>query len=310
MALPKLVIITGPTASGKSALATDIAGRIGGHIVSADSAAVYRYLDIGTAKPTADVRAKIPHHLIDIIDPDRQYNAMAYVRAADAAIGGIIAGGAIPVVAGGTGLYLKALIFGIFEIPGPSDRRGAIREALDSMPTDLLRQELERVDAPSALRVGRNDRMRLIRALEIYRLTGAPKSELAARHGFSAPRYDTLIFCLSTEKNLLNERIDRRVDEMIERGIIREVRGLLEMGYGPGSPGLKTIGYKEIVEYLDGKTDLEEAVFLIKRNTRRYAKRQMTWFRKMGGVRWITYPYDIDQIIRDIQAFMVSDVSV
>jgi tRNA dimethylallyltransferase len=303
MTLPKIIIITGPTASGKSALAVDIAGRVGGRIVSADSAAVYRYLDIGTAKPPADVRAQIPHDLIDVIDPDRQYNAMAYARAADEAIGKIVAGGAVPIIAGGTGLYLKALVFGIFELPG-SPGGGTVREELGLLPTERLRCELEQVDAESAHRIGRSDRVRLIRALEIYRLAGVPKSEMEARYGFSSPRYDRLTFCLSTEKDLLDERIDRRVDEMIAHGIVREVQGLLDMGYGPGSPGLKTIGYKEIVDYLTGKTGLEEAIFLIKRNTRRYAKRQMTWFRKMDGVQWIHYPYDIVGITDCIWRFL------
>ncbi len=304
MTLPKVVIITGPTASGKSALAVDIAERIGGQIISADSAAVYRHLDVGTAKPSAAERARVPHHLIDIIDPDQQYNAMAFVRAADAAVGEIISGGAIPIVAGGTGLYLKALIFGIFELPGSSDQRHTIREALDAVPTGLLREELEKVDPPSACSIGRNDRVRIIRALEIYRLTGVPKGELAAGHGFSDKRYEAITFGLSMERRLLNERIDRRVEEMLASGIVREVEGLIGMGYGPQSPGLTTIGYKEIVDHLLGKLDLDQAVSLIKRNTRRYAKRQMTWFRKMDGVRWIEYPYDIERIIGEIRAFL------
>ena len=203
MTLPKIVIITGPTASGKSDLALDVAGQIGGRIVSADSAAVYRHLDIGTAKPTLSERRWVPHYLIDIVDPDQQYNAMAYARAADTAIGEIIAGGAIPIVAGGTGLYLKALVFGIFELPEPSGEAAAIREALSAVPTDLLREELEQADAPSVRRIGRNDRVRIIRALEIYRLTGVSKSELAARHEFSQRRYDALTFGLSMERRVL-----------------------------------------------------------------------------------------------------------
>jgi tRNA dimethylallyltransferase len=304
MTVPKIVIITGPTASGKSTLALDVAEQIGGRIVSADSGAVYRHLDIGTAKPTLSERRRVPHHLIDIFDPDQQCNAMAYARAADTAIKEIIAGGAIPIVAGGTGLYLKALVFGVFELPGPSGETAAIREALSAVPTDLLREELEQVDAPSARSIGPNDRVRIIRALEIYRLTGVPKSELAARHEFAQKRYDALTFGLSMERRVLYERIDRRVDEMIASGIVREVEGLLEMGYAPQSPGLSTIGYKEMVDCLSGKIDLQEAVFLIKRKTRRYAKRQMTWFRKMEGVRWVDYPYDVNGIVRVIRSFV------
>jgi tRNA dimethylallyltransferase len=303
MTLAKIVIITGPTASGKSALAVEVAERIGGRIVSADSAAVYRHLDIGTAKPSAAERARVPHYLVDVIDPDRRYSAMAYAREADGAIGEIIDGGAVPIVAGGTGLYLKALVFGIFELPGSPDG-GAIRKELEPLPTDVLREEVERVDARSARLIGQNDRVRLIRALEIYRLTGIPKSELAARHSFSTRRYDALTFCLSMERETLNRRIDDRVERMVSGGIVREVRGLLAKGYGPESPGLSTIGYREIAEHLAGRLDLDEAVALIKRNTRRYAKRQMTWFRKMEGVTWIYHPYDIGRMIRDIRGFM------
>lgn len=303
MTLAKIVIITGPTASGKSGLAADIAEKIGGRIVSADSAAVYRYLDIGTAKPTAAERERVPHYLIDIIDPDRRYNAMAYARAADRAIEEIAGDTAVPIVTGGTGLYLKALVFGIFELPGSPDG-GMVREELGLLSTDRLREELESVDAQSARRIGQNDRVRLIRALEIYRLTGIPKSELAARHSFSTRRYDTITFCLSMEREALNRRIDDRVDRMVSDGIVREVRRLLDKGYGPRSPGLETIGYREVVDHIEGKLGLDETIALIKRNTRRYAKRQMTWFRKMDGICRLEYPYDIDDVLREIRDFM------
>lgn len=303
MTLAQIVIITGPTASGKSALAVDIAERIGGRIVSADSAAVYRHLDIGTAKPTADERGRVPHYLIDVIDPDRRYSAMAYAREADGAIREIIGDGAVPVVAGGTGLYLKSLVFGIFELPGSPDGQ-AIREELGRLTTESLREALERVDARSAGLIGQNDRVRLIRALEIYRLTGIPKSELAERHSFSTRRYDAITFCLSMDREMLNRRIDARVERMVSGGIVREVRGLLAKGYRPGSPGLATIGYREIVDHLEGRIALDEAVALIKQNTRRYAKRQMTWFRKMEDVTWVDYPYDVDRMVRGITGFM------
>jgi tRNA dimethylallyltransferase len=303
MTLPKIVIITGPTASGKSGLAVDIAGMIGGRIVSADSAAVYRYLDIGTAKPTATERKRVPHYLVDIIDPDRRYNAMAYARAADDAIEEIVGAAKVPIVVGGTGLYLKALVFGIFELPGSPDG-GAVREELGLLSTEDLRHELEQVDGRSVLHIGTNDRVRLIRALEIYRLTGIPKSELAARHSFSTRRYDAITFCLSIEREALNRRIDERVERMLADGIVGEVQRLLAMGYGPRSPGLASIGYREIVDHLEGRIGLEEAVVLIKRNTKRYAKRQMTWFRKMEGIHWVHYPYDTDLIVAEINRFL------
>jgi tRNA dimethylallyltransferase len=305
MSLRKIVIITGPTASGKSALAVDVAEQIGGRIVSADSAAVYRHLDIGTAKPTPAERGRVRHYLIDVAEPDRQYNAMTYVREADAAVAEIVADGAVPIVVGGAGLYLKALVSGIFDLPeGSSGEGAAIREALDAVPTEDLRKELERVDGVSARRIGPNDRVRIVRALEIYRLTGVTKSDLEARHGFAEKRYDALTFGLSMERRLLNERIDRRVNEMIASGIVSEVRGLLEMGYGPESPGLSSIGYREVVDYLSGRLDLAQTVSLIKRNTRRYAKRQMTWFRKMEHIQWVQFPYDVGALIRTIRDFL------
>ncbi len=306
MTRQKIVIITGPTASGKSTLAVEIAGRIGGRIVSADSAAVYRHLDIGTAKPSQEERALFPHYLIDLVDPDRQFDAMAYVRAADSVIAEISAAGAVPIVVGGTGLYIKALVFGIFDQPEMTWGRGAIRTELSGMSTDLLRAELARVDPASAARIGANDRVRLVRALEIYRLTGIPKSEHEVRHGFAERRYDAVTFGLSVKREVLNERIDARVDAMIKEGIVCEVEHILAMGYGPDSPGLATIGYREIVEYLSGHIELDDAVFLIKRNTRRYAKRQMTWFRKMEGIRWVEYPYDPDMIETEIDRFLAA----
>lgn len=304
MTLTKIVIIAGPTASGKSALALEIAERAGGRIVSADSGAVYRRLDIGTAKPTAAERSRVPHYLIDVVDPGSHYNAMAYAQAADGAIREVAGTGALPIVVGGTGLYLKALVFGILDMPHTREGNAGIRESLEMLPTDELRQELGRVDAVSEGRIGANDRVRLIRALEIYRLTGIPKSELTARHAFSERRYDALTFCLSVEREALYRRVNARVERMIADGLVSEVRGLLGMGYGPQSPGFATIGYREIAEYLEGRIGLDEAVSLIKRNSRRYAKRQMTWFRAIRDVHWVQYPYDVDGLIRAIRAFM------
>jgi tRNA dimethylallyltransferase len=305
MTLQKIIIITGPTASGKSALAVEVAERVGGRIVSADSAAVYRHLDIGTAKPTPAERERVRHYLIDVADPDQQYNAMTYVRAADEAVGEIAAAGDVPIVVGGAGLYLKALVFGIFELPGGSSEEGAaIREALEAVSTDRLREELECVDAASARRIGPNDRVRIVRALEIYRRTGVTKSDLEARHGFAGRRYDALTFGLFMERAPLNERIDRRVDEMIASGMVAEVRELLGMGYGRQSPGLSTIGYREIVDHLSGGPDLVETVSLIKRNTRRYAKRQMTWFRKIDEIRWITKPYNVNEVVGAVRDYL------
>ena len=302
--LPKIVVITGPTASGKSAVACTLARAVGGEIVSADSAAVYRYLDIGTAKPTPKERKLVPHHLIDIVNPDEQFNAMAYRTAADESIRGIIERARVPIVAGGTGLYLKALLLGLFGEGEDPEDKGEIRDELNRKSTELLFEELSRVDPPSAARINRNDRVRILRALEIYLITGVPKSQLAADHGSGARRYDALSFGLVIERSLLYERIDRRVDDMIKKGIVEEAEGILKMGYKPSAPGLSTIGYREIVGHLLGTIDLETAISLIKRKTRNYAKRQMTWFRRMEGIRRIPYPYDTSPIAGEIREFM------
>jgi tRNA dimethylallyltransferase len=302
--LPKIVVICGPTASGKSAAAVGLALAIGGEVVSADSGAVYRYLDIGTAKPTQKERETVSHHLIDVVDPDERYDAMAYRNAADAAIDGIIGRTRVPVVAGGTGLYLKALIFGLFETTGTPREKGEVRESFVGRPTGDLFEELSRVDPPSAAQIGPNDRVRITRALEVFRMTGEPASRLRERHAFRTRRYDALVFGLSVSRPLLYARIDRRVDEMAENGIVQEVKRVLGMGYPPTAPGLSIIGYKEVVEHLSGMTDLETALGLIKKNTRNYAKRQMTWFRKTEGIRWVEHPCGIEGMIGEARTFL------
>jgi tRNA dimethylallyltransferase len=303
----RIVIITGPTASGKTSLSIDVARslRPAGEIVYADSAAVYRRLDIGTAKPTAEEMAEIPHHLIDVCDIDDDFNAEIYSKAATYAIKEIIKRGKVPIVAGGTGLYIKALVHGLFQSPKDTGKvREDLLDELEEKGLDALYAELESVDRKSAETINPNDKTRIIRALEIYRLTGRPASKIREKHAFKEKIFDPLYIGLGMDRKLLHRRIDLRVDNMIELGIVGEVEEILEKGYSPDCRSLATIGYKEIVSHIKGEIDLETAIGLIKRNTRRLAKRQVTWFKKNGEICWFEYPYDLPAILEKINMFL------
>ena len=307
----KIVAVVGPTASGKSSVAVEMAKRVKGEIVYADSVAVYRGLDIGSAKPTETERDGVPHHLIDVAEPVERYDAARYAREAQDAVAGIIGRGRVPIVAGGTGLYLKSLIYGL--VPAPqADReiRSALRKRLKTDGAERLHDELAAVDPDSARKIKPQDGVRIVRALEIYHATGRPAGEIRKRHGFSEHRYDVLYLGLLMERELLYHLIDERVDQMIRGGIVEEVRALLE-GWAGGAGGctheshaLGAIGYKEICGYLRGETDLDETISLVKRNTRRLAKRQMTWFRGIPDIRWFAHPYPTDEMADTIERFM------
>lgn len=301
----KIIAIVGPTASGKSGTAVHAAKAVNGEIIYADSVAVYRGLDIGSAKPTEIERHGIPHHLIDVADPSERYDAMRYAREAQDVIADVIGRGCVPIVAGGTGLYLKALVYGLVPVP-QADRelRTALRNRLKTEGAQTLHDELAAVDPDSAAKIQPRDGVRIVRALEIYHATGLPAGELRKRHGFSTRRYDVLFIGLSMEREVLYRRIDERVEKMIHDGIVAEVRTLLDRGYTPQTHALGAIGYKEICEHLQGAMGLDETIALIQRNTRRLAKRQMTWFRKMPEVAWFRHPYSIDDMAKDIDRFI------
>jgi len=297
-----IVVIVGPTASGKTEVAISVAeglsGLGGAEIVSADSVAVYRHIDIGAAKPTQEERAKIPHHLIDVVSPDEEFSASRYSETASRVIDDVIGRGKVPIVVGGTGLYIKALIYGLFFV-APHDK--TIRETLRDHDNEVLFIELREIDPESASRINPNDRTRMIRAIEIYRMTGLPMSALIRGHGFKAKRYEPTYIGLLMKRKDLAERIEKRVDDMFSRGIVGEVESIRKMGYPLTARGLSGIGYKEIAILLEGKIPLPEAMSLIKKNTKSLAKRQMTWFNKVEGVRWFPYPYDIPQILDEIK---------
>lgn len=296
---PKIIVICGPTASGKSALALELARRLDGEIVNADSMQVYRSMDIGTAKPSTEERARIPHHLIDIADPDQPFSAADFAVAADAAIRGIDSRDRRAIVVGGTGLYIRALLKGLVDSPGGADDfRQALHEEAGRLGNEALLERLRQVDPELAERLHPNNLPRIIRALEVHHLTGIPLSRYQQEHGFSGQRYRNLQIGLRVGRPLLYSRIDQRVDRMLEQGLLQEVRHLLSEGYGPEAKAMRAIGYKEMMAHLAGECSLEEAIRLIKRNTRHYAKRQLTWFNADQDILWLEYPAEFDTILK------------
>ena len=287
MGIP-LLIIAGPTGIGKTRVAIEIAEQINGEIVGADSMQIYRYMDIGTAKPTPEERARVPHHLIDIRNPDEEFSAADYAREATVVIRDIHARGKVPLVVGGTGLYIQTLVYGIFEGPGrDEDFRQRMRTLAQEQGNAVVYQKLQEIDPKTAERLHPNDLLRIIRALEVFHLTGTPISAQQAAATAPLEEYSPCFLVLATDREYLYTRINDRVEAMIADGLVEEVRALLERGYHAELNPMKSLGYKEIAEFLAGEYDLPTAIEYIKRNTRRYAKRQLTWFRKYEAVNWI-----------------------
>lgn len=296
-----VTVIAGPTAAGKTAAGIGLAQRLGAEIISADSRQVYKYLDIGTAKPTAAERARVPHHLVDFLDPDEPYSAADYAADARAAMDDLDSQGKRYIVVGGSGLYLRALIEGLAAIP-PADQ--AIREELAAFVAAhgkaALHQRLQEVDPSTAARLKANDTVRIVRALEVYHLTGKPISRWHHNERVKDGRTYRLVV-LDVGRDDLYARIERRVDAMIEQGLVAEVRGILDRGYAPSLNSLRTVGYREIIAHLAGEYGFDQAVELIKRNTRNFAKRQLTWFRGMKAAEWLA-PGQLLRTIDDQQA--------
>ena len=284
---PKLLIITGPTAVGKSEAALDLAARMGAEIINADAQQVYRYMDIGTGKPTAAERERVRHHLIDIINPDEEFNAAIFRQLALAAIVKIESRQKRAIVCGGTGLYLRALTKGLFIAPGqdPSLRERLNAEADRSGLAELY-ERLIRVDPGAASRIHPNDRQRIVRALEIFTLTGKPITEWQREHAFGNSDFETLVIGLQRERAELYAAINERCERMLADGLMDEVRELVRRGYGLGLKPLQSIGYRHMGLVLKGELPADEAVALMKRDTRRLAKRQLTWFRSDPEIQW------------------------
>lgn len=281
------VCLIGPTAIGKTGLSLELATRYGAEIVSVDSMQVYRGLDIGTAKATLAERQQIPHHLIDIVEPDEPYHVARFIDDAVAAIAAIRAKGRLPLLVGGTGLYLKGLLQGLFAVsPIPPEIRQGLRQRLEQEGEAALHAELARLDPPSAGRIHPHDRQRLLRALEIQAATGTPWSRYLAEQAQAPLLGNVLVLGLDCDRDRLYQRIDTRVGQMVDAGLQGEVEQLLARGYAPTLKPLQSIGYRHMIEYLRGAWGWEQTMELLARDTRRYAKRQLTWFRHMAGVRW------------------------
>lgn len=300
----KVLVIQGPTASGKSDLAINLAEAFGGEIVNADSMQVYRRMDIGTAKPSCDQQSRVPHHLLDIVAPDVNFSVGDFRREAVTAIADIHSRGALPIIVGGTGLYIRALLKGLAEVPSAdAPYRAELQELLAQGGGELLLEKLMIADPETAVVLHPNDHVRIIRALEVFRLTGIPISQLRGNHRFMSDEYASLTIGIRVERGELYRRINCRVETMVEAGLVDEVRGLLEAGYGAELKSMKSIGYREICSFLAGEYTLDKAVELIKRNTRHYAKRQETWLRTDPEISWVEYPESFATIHNHVHAF-------
>lgn len=302
--IPKLLIICGPTASGKSDLALRLAHELDAEIINADSMQIYRGLDIGTAKPTPEQRARIAHHLIDIVEPDHAFSAAEFAEAAQAAIRDINDRGKRVVVAGGTGLYIRALLKGLVDSPGGSvELRAALHQEALQIGNAAMLEKLRLVDPELAAGLHPNNLVRIIRALEVQQLTGIPLSSHQKEHAFSTHRYESLQIGISVERSQLYSRIEQRVDRMLAEGLLDEVGGLLSAGFGRELKAMRSIGYKEASAHLMGELTLDQATALIKRDTRHYAKRQLTWFKADPDILWFDYPEKFATILQYVIEF-------
>ena len=300
-----LIILSGPTAVGKTALSIDLAKRINGAIISADSMQVYKYMDIGSAKIMPDEMDGVKHYLIDELEPSDEFNIVVFQQKAKAALEEIYANGQIPIVAGGTGFYIQALLYDIdFDNQDCNEEfRAELERIAKEQGNEVLHERLREIDPVSAEKIHANNVKRVIRALEFYHLTGKPISEHNEAEQQKESPYNFAYFVLTDDRDNLYKRIDMRVDIMLENGLVKEVQKLKDMGYHRDMVSMQGLGYKEILDYLDGKCSLDEAVYVLKRETRHFAKRQLTWFRRERDVIWLDkqkYNYDEKTILEDM----------
>ena len=304
--MDKIVCIAGPTASGKTGLAVSLAKELGGEVVSCDSMQIYRGMDIGTAKPTREEREGIPHYMLDVADPEENYSVSRYVETATPIVEDILARGKWAIVAGGTGLYMDSLIRGNSFAPYPETGRRETLEAIARQQgIEVLMEELRSVDPDTAERLHLSDKKRIIRALEIYQETGITMTEHNRRTQLVPPRFFPLWLGLDfADRQMLYRRIDRRVDLMMEQGLYREVEQLLASGVGRNTTAMQAIGYKEMAEAVEGLCTVEDAVARIQQASRRYAKRQLTWFRRNANIHWLTRMEENEEILTRARQFV------
>ena len=298
-----LVIICSPTATGKTELAIKLASEFCGEIISADSLQVYRYLDIGTAKPSREQRNKVKHHMIDIVDPDEEFNAAIYTGQARIIIDNLIRQGKPVFVVGGTGLYIRALLRGIIDTPTVDDKiRTHYRELRNLHGKEYLFKLLQQRDAQAALKINPNDSIRVIRALEVLEQSGESIIEMQKRHSFADCPYATYKIGLQFDREELKNRIARRTEKMVAAGLLDEVKSLLDRGYSEKLKPLQSLGYKQVIEFLGGQYDWERALHLIAHDTWHYAKRQMTWFAADKEINWYD-PDNLEDIKNNVETF-------
>lgn len=290
MARP-LIVLTGPTAVGKTGLSIELAGTLGGEIISADSMQVYRHMNIGSAKVTREEMKGIPHHLIDVLEPTEDFNVVIFQKMAKEALTRIYERGRIPVIAGGTGFYIQSLVYDIDFTENDSDLslRRELETAASGKGPEYIHQMLREIDPVSAEQIHANNIKRVIRAIEFYKKTGRRISEHNQTERRKQTPYDLFYYVLNIDRKVLYERIDRRVDEMIKQGLVEEVKHLAGLGCTRDMVSMQGLGYKEILDYLEGRCSLDEAVYTIKRDTRHFAKRQITWFKRERDVRWLNW---------------------
>ena len=304
-----LIIIGGPTASGKSSLAVELARHFDGEILNADSMQVYRDMDVGTAKPSMAERKGIPHHLLDVVDPDEDFNAAIYRGLAVPCLKEIASKKKLCFVVGGTGLYIKALLGGLIDCPPPvQSLRDELTQECEEHGTEGVYERLRLLDPESALKIHPHDKVRILRAIEIIHLAHERPSSLMRKHGFRNTPFHALKICLQMERRHLYHRIDERCHTMIENGLVGETENLLKKGYPPHLKPMMSLGYRHMIKYLEGIWDLDESLRRLQTDTRRYAKRQLTWFRADPEVIWMV-PGRIDNIIKTIDDFIGSGTS-
>ena len=302
---PPVIVLCGPTGVGKTDWALDLAETFGGHIVGADSMQIYKHMDIGTAKPSLAERERIPHHLIDVAEPDEDFSAGKYARMAESVLSRLHENAILPFLVGGTGLYIKACLKGLFrEGPADSGLLAELKKEAEEKGAAFMHEKLKDCDPASARRINPNDVFRVIRALEVYAVSGRPASEHIRGHGFPGQQYATLKICLSLERQELYRRIDTRVDAMLEAGFVLEVEGLLKSGYTADLKSMQSIGYRHMTQYLQGETSWQEMRETMMRDTRRYAKRQLTWFRGDPGMVWVDKQDGMGKIFNLIDKFI------
>ena len=292
--MDKIICIAGPTASGKTALAVELAKAVNGEVVSCDSMQVYKYMDIGTAKPSLEERQGIVHHMLDVAEPQEDFSVSRYCEMASPIVDDILSRGKTAIIAGGTGLYMDALIKGNTFAPYPSTGvRQRLEESADAEGMEVLLEELRKIDPDSAERLHLADRKRIIRALEVYFETGETITAHNLKTQAIPPKYDPVWFALEdADRSALYDRIDRRVDTMLQMGLLDEIRSLLAKGIPEKCTAMQAIGYKEFVDALNGKCSIEEAAALVQQSSRHYAKRQLTWFRRNKNIHWLTRQKD------------------